>query len=107
MQGRLRKGPDDKDRARAELVEKFGGEEGLEIVQRVLSGTWQQIGNDCVEANEGKEPNLHDTCEIVLDANYAETHARTDVETAVLKLLRELPYAGPVSQFAVAKMALS
>ena len=62
----------------------------LSNIQSALNRTWQTIGGDVIEANNGKSISRAEVIEVVLDANYLDLNGKLDKE--LLKKFQSLSY---------------
>ncbi len=67
-------------------------EEQTKMVAQQVMATWQIIGYDLLQANDGKSIPRAEVIECVLDADRLEADARTPEMKAALKAFRAFPY---------------
>lgn len=80
-------------------------EEDLKRVRGMMQSTWDYIGYDMLQVNEGKAMPKSHVIEVVLDADYMETSAaRKPEDKELLKRFRQLEYK---DQIKVAKQTFT
>jgi len=80
-------------------------ESEIKLVHNTMQRTWDYIGSDMLEVNDGKAMPKSHVIEVVLDANYMETSNNLKPEEKdIIKKFRQLSYK---DQIKVAKQTFT
>jgi hypothetical protein len=66
--------------------------EEQEILFRIMNNTWQEIGYDLIQCNEGKDLPRSHVIETVVDADRLSMSAKSATEKDIVQRFYRLPY---------------